>query len=134
MVNNEVNIARRLASQTWGKVVKQRKLLEGVWEFDCERHGGIVVDVRRYPMFGKPETVYISGNSNQYRPTEQHFKAFEEDLEVNIVIYHLPEIVSKLEKRYNWKKSKTVDQWCHDVLVTAQQVVKRDYPEYIKNR
>lgn len=77
-----VNCARRLAGQ-WGEVQRQHKLADGIWEFSCSGHGGIVVDLDVYPEFSEWRDFVPLRNSGEGRfrgyQHEQHFAAFEED-------------------------------------------------------
>ena len=43
-------IAKRLATQMWGKPDHQHKLADGIWEFSTPRHGGIIVDIEVRPL------------------------------------------------------------------------------------
>lgn len=43
-------IAKRLASQMWGRPDHQHKLADGIWEFSTPRHGGIIVDIEVRPL------------------------------------------------------------------------------------
>ena len=72
--STNVNIARRLASQMWGEVQGQQKVLNGIWWMDCTGHGGYLVDTNLYPEFkGDEVTVFRNKRSRYYKPTEQHF-------------------------------------------------------------
>lgn len=82
MKNKDVAIARRLASQMWGRPDMQKKLAEGIWLFETPRHGGIVVDAAIRPAILKVcqiIEVLIRAESKWKRPSEQHFVALEED-------------------------------------------------------
>ena len=43
-------IAKRLATQMWGRPDHQHKLADGIWEFSTPRHGGIIVDIEVRPL------------------------------------------------------------------------------------
>lgn len=98
-------VARKLASQMWGKPDHQRKLAEGIWVFSTPRHGGIVVDTDVRPdilKVTKKTFVYLREGSSYGRSDEQHFVALEEDCDACIAewLYADEIITPKLHKRY----------------------------------
>lgn len=125
MKNNDVNIARRLASQMWGKVQSQRKLLDGIWWFDCLGHGGIILDINKYPEFiGNEQIVEKRKGSNTYVMHEQHFAPFEEDCEYAKVIWLYPDVLDNLSKRYDLK-DKTLYEWKMERLKIIEESLKK---------
>lgn len=96
-MSNNVQIARKLANQSWGRILTQKKLLEGIWYFDCEGHGGYVVDTNIYPQFNQFYTpVFVRKNSIGIMLSEQHFAIFEEDCNYAIVEYVLFEQLAEI--------------------------------------
>ena len=77
-------IAKRLATQMWGKPDHQHKLADGIWEFSTPRHGGIIVDIEVRPLLREyvTEVTLYRKYAMDY---EQHFAAFEEDCDAAIV-------------------------------------------------
>lgn len=101
MIRNST-IARRLASQMWGEVQRQKSQIPGVWWFETASHGGYVVDVDLYPELKEfTQTVYVRKGKFSYYPQEQHFAPFEEDCDYAIVEYFMfDKIIHKLYKEY----------------------------------
>lgn len=80
MEKNKANTARRLASQRWGEVNAQKKVMSGVWWFSCSGHGGYVVDLCEHPGFAMHYSfVETRLNSGQGYTDEQHYAILEED-------------------------------------------------------
>lgn len=77
-------IAKRLATQMWGRPDHQHKLADGIWEFSTPRHGGIIVDIEVRPLLREyvTEVTLYRKYAMDY---EQHFAAFEEDCDAAIV-------------------------------------------------
>lgn len=127
-------VARKLASQMWGRPDHQHKLAEGIWSFSTPRHGGIIVDTDI-----RPDILDIRENTFVYQregspyglSVEQHFVALEEDCDACIAewLYTDEIITPKLYKRYitdkpfeGWKKERvemirrSLAQWNPEVL------------------
>jgi hypothetical protein len=99
------NIARTMAKQSWGDVNRQRKILDGIWDFGCSGHGGYIVDINLFPKCEPwKDIVYFNYNKGTYYPSKQHFAIFEEDCNWAILEYLYPEIA---KKKYNNKNNWT---------------------------
>ena len=96
-MENTNNTARKVASQTWGNVQHQRKLADGIWFFDTDRHGGIVTDFNVRPETRFMERfVYTRVGSSYGLCHEQHYAAFEEDCDACCVEWlYASEIMTK---------------------------------------
>lgn len=131
-----VVVARKLASQMWGKPDSQLKLAEGIWSFTTPSHGGIIVDSDIRPEILKVREntfVYIHSGSSSGYCDEQHFVALEEDCDAAIAewLYANEIITPKYQKRFaseepfeSWK-AKRIDmlynslmKWNNDILKT----------------
>ncbi len=82
-------IAGSVATQQWGKVTSRRKLCDGVYLFDTEGHGGVVVDTEVHPEMSMFNVFVECGKGGQGYTSEQHFAAFEEDCMVAVPYYLL---------------------------------------------
>ena len=93
--NTSASIARRLAYQYWGEIQTQYKLAEGIWLFDTASHGGIVVDIAVHPELAEFKSTVYNHRYGKYAALydEQHFAAFEEDCNAQIVEWTFPHLV-----------------------------------------
>jgi len=90
-------VAIRLSEQLWGKRSSFKTLYPGIWQASCDRHGGLVVDTKVFPELSRPAAptldtcfdrmVTVYETSSYYRPEEQHFAAFEQDVDWAFVPY-----------------------------------------------
>lgn len=130
---DDVTIARRLASQEWGPDVQsQRKLADGIWEFTTDGHGGIIVDINKYPQLAEfKSTVYIKRNSDYYYEHEQHFAAFEEDCQASIVEWNFPYISKPLMKYYRGTQNLTYAQWQQQRLKSVYTSLQKWNLDYL---
>lgn len=127
-----VTIARRLASQMWGEVQGQLKVLEGIWWIDCSGHGGFILDTNLYPEFKKDEVIVTRHkNSNQYYTREQYFAPFEEDCEYAKVVWLYPQVLDKFSKRYDLK-DKTLEEWKEEILERVRKSLENWNPEFLE--
>lgn len=127
-----VTIARRLASQMWGEIQGQLKVLEGIWWIDCSGHGGFILDTNLYPEFKKDEVIVTRHkNSNQYYTREQHFAPFEEDCEYAKVVWLYPQVLDKFSKRYDLK-DKTLEEWKEEILERVRKSLENWNPEFLE--
>jgi len=130
--STNVNIARRLASQMWGEVQGQQKVLNGIWWMDCTGHGGYLVDTNLYPEFkGDEVTVFRNKRSRYYKPTEQHFAPFEEDCEFAKVNWLYPEVLNERSKKYNLK-DKTLEEWKEEMLDLSRRCLESWNKDFLK--
>lgn len=128
-------VARKLASQMWGKPDHQRKLAEGIWTFSTPRHGGIVVDTNVRPdilKVCKNTFVYQREGSSCGLANEQHFVALEEDCDACIAewLYTDEIITPKLHKRYVTEK--LFDEWKQERIEMIRRSLEHWNPEVLK--
>lgn len=127
---NDATIARRMASQFWGEVQRQKKLLDGIWTFSTAGHGGFIVDVDKYPELAEyKSTVYINAKSNYYYPSEQHFAAFEEDCEYAKVIWAVPRVLIKLAGHYSINQDRK--QWAKEMMKSVRTSLEYWNPDFL---
>lgn len=98
--------ARRLATQLWGEVNGQKKVMEGAWWYSCSGHGGYIVDLDLHPQFAKfyRELTY---KTKYIRPSEQHFAALEEDCDYALFEYSYVDVFMRdlpIEERDDYIK------------------------------
>lgn len=132
MNENSVAIARRLASQCWGEIQHQKKLGEGIWDFETAGHGGIVVDVAVRPELAefKTEVLFALRNGKLFiRPSEQHFAAFEEDCEAVKVEWTYPSIMGAVAKLF--KVEGDIDEWKAKRKAVLENSLKRWNPDWL---
>lgn len=134
---NNATIARRLAAQSWGQPDRQEKLAEGIWKFDTPGHGGIVIDVCVCPepmQFKKfNDVVYIRNNSNRYRILEQHFAAFEEDCEAQIVEWIFADKVVTPKRQQGYlNKDLPFDEWRKWYIGCLRETLETWHPEVLE--
>lgn len=130
--SKNVTIARRLASQMWGEVQGQQKVLDGIWWLTCSGHGGFILDTDLYPEFGEYKVIVTKHlNSNYYYSKEQHFAPFEEDCEYAKVIWLYPEVLDKFSRRYDLK-DKTLEEWKEEMLEMARKSLENWNPEFLE--
>lgn len=128
-------VARKLASQMWGRPDHQHKLAEGIWSFSTPRHGGIIVDTDIRPdiLTVREKTfVYQREGSSYGLSSEQHFVALEEDCEACIAewLYTDEIITPKLHKRYITRKP--FDEWKTERIKMIRQSLEHWTPEILK--
>jgi hypothetical protein len=121
----DLSVMKRLASQQWGEVNRQKKILDGVYWFGCSGHGGYVVDTDKFPKAEDFEVdVFIRYGSSKYRPSEQHFAIFEEDCDWAVIEYLYPEVFSKVCKIWDWDEDNRIS--------LVEDSVERWNKEYLK--
>lgn len=128
---SDLAIMRRLARQKWGGINSQRKVANGVYWFDCEGHGGYVVDFEKYPKVKDfKEIVETRYNSGSYYTCEQRFAVLEEDCDWAVLEYLYPEIMEKNYNIYseNWSSDYSLD----DYKETVRKCVENWNEEYLK--
>lgn len=129
------NVARKVASQTWGEVQHQLKLADGIWLFDTARHGGIVTDFLKRPETSfKPVFVYTRAGRTDGNLGEQHYAVFEEDCEANMVEWlNASEIMTqRYMKRFLPNSSITLETWKKQRLELIEASLKFWYPKFLK--
>lgn len=104
--NSNSQCARRLATQLWGEVNRQKKVMEGAWWYSCSGHGGYIVDLDLHPQFAKfyRELTY---KTKYIRPSEQHFAALEEDCDYVLFEYSYVDVFMRdlpIEERDDYIK------------------------------
>lgn len=123
-------IARKLARQKWGEVQRQEKYGEGIWWFDCCAHGGYIIDTDVYKFLKDfNEFVYCRRNGRYGYTEEQHFAAFEEDCDFNIINYVLFDEVGKKLYKYRKNEEQSFEIFKEQILNEAAENIRRWYPE-----
>lgn len=106
-MNENRNIAKRLARQQWGQINSEEKVVEGCWWFSCASHGGFIVDINKVELPVEVADTFSTivkkrANSKKYRPHEQHFAVFEEDSAYVILLYYNKEIAREWYMADRW--------------------------------
>lgn len=87
-MENRGRYARKLASQMWGEVQHQKKIVDGIWWFDTASHGGYIVDTEVYRQFAHMNQLVLRTKNSHYGLIdEQGFAPFEEDCDAMLIEY-----------------------------------------------
>lgn len=123
-------VARKLAKQQWGEVQRQEKYGEGVWWFDCCAHGGYIVDTDIYEFLREfNEFIYCGKNGRYGYAEEQHFAAFEEDCDFNIINYVLFDKIGKKLYKYRKNEAQSFEEFKKEILRESEANIKTWHPE-----
>ena len=100
---SDLSIMKRLARQVWGMINHQKKIMDGVYWFDCAGHGGYIIDNEKFPKLKEYErTVYIREGSSKYYPCEQRFSPMEEDCAWAVAEYLYSEILENAYEKFDF--------------------------------
>lgn len=126
-------IAKRLATQMWGRPDHQHKLADGIWEFSTPRHGGIIVDIEVRPLLREylTEVTLYRKYAMDY---EQHFAAFEEDCDAAIVewVYGNEFHNKRFRSRYRSDPELSDKVFFEERLRLIKESLKRWHPEVLE--
>lgn len=130
---NNLTIARRLASQMWGKPDHQHRLVDGIWKFSTPSHGGIIVDIEVRPLLREYRTE-VTRYKNHAMNHEQHFAAFEEDCDAAIVewIYGNEFHNKRFRSRYRSNPELSDKEFFEKRLQIIKEILKRWHPEVLE--
>ena len=129
------SVARKLASQMWGRPESQFKLADGIWLFHTNSHGGIIVDTDVRPeilQVMEKTFVYRRSGADDGYSNEQHFVALEEDCDAPIAEWFYPDdiITAKLRKRFGG--TECFSAWKQQRIEMIRASLSRWHPEVLQ--